>query len=58
LHPQLVQLEQVVVVGHVLHGLLQHFSASAEPKSAATIPIVMLHSRANDIIFFIVYPFF
>ncbi len=56
LHPQLEQLLQVVV-GHVLHEL-QHFSASAEPISVATIPIVMLHSNANDINLFIVYPFF
>jgi hypothetical protein len=59
LHPQLLQLLQVVVVvGQVLHGLLQHFSASALPMSLATIPIVMLHNKANDITLFIVYPFF
>jgi hypothetical protein len=35
LHPQLLQLLQVVVVvGQVLHGLLQHFSASAESPTS------------------------
>lgn len=58
LHPQLLQLLQVVVVvGHVLHEL-QHLSASADSPTSAHIPMVMLHSRANDISFFIVYPFF